>query len=148
MNQKMKILKEIAQIADGDDFYNQAKVFGETASKAFDSGTRRQMKNLENISNSSLKVTDVLDYIKKQIAKAEKPKTWWVDNFGVKLKDFIEEDLRTLRGRVCSILEGVEEDSAEGQRIYLNLIREFVHQLVVHYEYCLANGGESSGGGE
>lgn len=146
MNQQMKILKEIARIADGDDFYNQAKAFGKTASKAFDSGTRRQMKNLENISNSSLKVTDVLDYVKKQVAKAEKPKTWWVDDFGIKLKDFIENDLRDFRGRVCAILEGVEEDSAEGQRIYLNLIREFVRQLVVHYEYCLANGGEPHGG--
>ena len=148
MNQQMKILKEIARIADGDDFYNQAKVLGETASKAFDSGMRRQMKNLENISNSSLKVTDVIDYIKKQVAKAEKPKTWWVNNFGIELKDFIEKDLRILRRGVCDILEGVEEDSAEGQRIYLNLIREFVHQLVVHYEYRLASGGEPNGGGE
>ena len=145
MNQQMKILKEIAQVADRDSFYNQAKKFGKTASEAFDSTQRRQMRNLENIVNASLKMTDVINYIKKQTAKAEKPKTWWTDNFGIELKNFIEKDIRTLREQVCKNLKGVKEDSMEGQRIYLSLIREFVCQLVVHYEYELADGGELDG---
>ena len=35
MNQQMKIRKEIAWIADGHDFYNQAKALGETAARVF-----------------------------------------------------------------------------------------------------------------
>ena len=145
MNQRMKILKEIARIADSDDFHKQARKLGEVAAKAFDSRHRNQMMNLENIVNSTLKVTDVLDYIKKQIARAKKNQTWRKDNFGDRLKDEIEERLREARNEVCQILEGVGENSFEEQRIYLNFIREFVSQLVVHYEYQVTVGGERDG---
>lgn len=142
MNQQMKILKEVAQIADRDEFYNKAKEFGKVASQAFGSNHRNQLTGLENIANSSLKVTDVLDYIKKQVARADKNKTWRKDDFGARLKRYIEQSLRKRREKVCQILEGVEETSVDGQRIYLNLIREFVRQLVVHYEYQVTIGDE------
>lgn len=142
MNQQMKILKEIAQTAGRDDFYNLAKELGEIASGAFGPSHRSQMTNLENIANSTLKVTDVLDYIKKRVARSERNKRWQKDNFGPRLKDYIEENLCDRRQEICTILEGVDENSVEGQRIYLNLIREFVSQLVVHYEYRTASGDE------
>ena len=139
MNQQMKILKEIAQIADSDDFFRRAKQLGEIASRTFRPRHRSQMTNLENIANSTLKVTDVLDYIKKQVARAE---MWRRDNFGTELKKYIEQSLRKRREEICSRIEGVEENSVEGQRIYLNLIREFVRQLVVHCEYRVTIGDE------
>ena len=144
MNQGMKIIKEIAQVADRDDFYARAKNLGEIASKAFGERHRSQMTSLENIANSTLKVTDVLDFIKKQFAKAKRNEGWRKDDFGIKLKKDIEQSLRKRREEICHVLEGVEEESIEGQRIYLSLIREFVRQLVVHYEY-LSRGGESDG---
>ncbi len=138
MNQQMKILKEIAQVADNDDFYNRAKRLGEIASRAFDGSRHRsQLTNLENIANSTLKVTDVLDYIKKQIARLD---MWRKDNFGDKLKKYIEQSLRKRREEICGRLK-IEENSSEGQKIYLNLIREFVRQLVVHYEYRVTVSG-------
>ena len=140
MNQRMKILKEIAQVADNNGFCNRAKELGEIASQAFGQGHRSQLTNLENIANSSLKVTDVLDYIKKQVAKAEKAKTWHQDGFGTRLKTYIEQSLCKQREDICGRLEGIEDSSVDGQRIYLNLIREFVSQLVVHYEYRVTIG--------
>ena len=145
MNQQMKILKEIAQVADLDSFGNKAKELGEVASGAFGSRHRNQMTNLESIANSTLKVTDVLDYIKKQVARANKNETWRKNNFGELVKEYIEENLRTQRGEICGKLEGIEETSLDGQRIYLDLIREFVRQLVVHYEYRVTIGGERDG---
>ena len=145
MNQQMKILREVAQIVDTNDFYNRAKEFGEKASDAFGSRHRNQMTNLENIANSTLKVTDVLDYIKKQVARSNKNETWRKHNFGKRVKEHIEQNLCTQRRDICRELEGIEETSLEGQRIYLNLIREFVRQLVVHYEYWVATGGECDG---
>ena len=103
------------------------------------------MTNLENIANSTLKVTDVLDYIKKQVAKSEKNKMWQKDNFGPKVKEHIEQNLCAQRRAICERLEGIEEKSLDGQRIYLDLIREFVRQLVVHYEYQATIGGEHDG---
>lgn len=142
MNQQMKILKEIALVADHDDFHNRAKKFGEVASTAFGSQHRSQMTNLENIANSTLKVTDVLDYIKKQVARSDNDKMWLKDRFGMELKNYIEQSLHALRGKICKKLDSVEENTSEGQRIYLNLTREFVSQLVVHYEYQVTVGGE------
>jgi len=145
MNQGMKIIKEVAQVADRNDFYARAKKLGEIASRAFGERHRSQMTSLENIANSTLKVTDVLDFIKKQFAKSERNEDWRKEDFGNKLKRYIEQNLRKRREEICHILEGIEEESVEGQRIYLNLIREFVRQLVVHYEY-LSSGGEPDGG--
>ena len=140
MNQRMKILKGIAEVADRDDFYAKAKELGETASMAFGEKHRSQMTSLENIANSTLKVTDVLDFIKKQFAKSDANTRWRKDDFGVELKRYIEQSLRARRREICRSLEGVEETSIEGQRIYLNLIREFVRQLVIHYEYRTSGG--------
>lgn len=145
MNQQMKILKEIALVTDRDDFYNRAKELGEAASQAFDSRHRSQMTKLENIANSTLKVTDVLDYIKKQVAREEQDKMWRKNDFGERLKKCIEKSLLTRRREICGKLGSVEENSSEGQRIYLNLIREFVSQLVVHYEYQVTVGGKRDG---
>lgn len=142
MNQQMKILKEIAQVTDRDDFYNRAKELGEAASQAFGPSHRSQMTNLENIANSTLKVTDVLDYIKKQVARADQGKMWRKDNFGIELKNCIEQSLCARRREICGKLESVEENSSEGQHIYLSLIRAFVSQLVVHYEYQVTVGGK------
>ncbi len=144
MNQGMKIIKEIVQVADRDDFYTRAKILGETASRAFGERHRSQMTSLENIANSTLKVTDVLDFIKKQFAKSKANEGWRKEDFGIELKKYIEQSLRKRREEICFDLEGVEEESVEGQRIYLNLIREFVRQLVIHYEYR-TSGGEPDG---
>lgn len=145
MNQRMKIVKEVAQVADRDDFYARAEKLGEIASRAFGERHRSQMTSLENIANSTLKVTDVLDFIKKQYAKSDRNKRWKQEDFGIELKKYIEQSLRKRREEICHVLEGVEEESIEGQRIYLSLIREFVRQLVIHYEYR-TSGGESDGG--
>ena len=145
MNQQMKILKEIAQVTDRDDFYNRTKELGEVASQAFGSRHRSQMTNLENIANSTLKVTDVLDYIKKQVARDDRHQTWRKNKFGERLKDYIEQSLRSQRREICGKLGSVEENSSEGQRIYLSLIRAFVSQLVVHYEYQVTVGGKRDG---
>ena len=76
MNQGMKIIKEVAQVADRDDFYGKAETLGEIASRAFGESHRSQMTSLENIANSTLKVTDVLDFIKKQFAKSKPNEDW------------------------------------------------------------------------
>lgn len=140
----MKILKEIAEVADGGAFYAKAKELGETASRAFGKRHRSQMTSLENIANSTLKVTDVLDFIKKQFAKSDANTDWRKDDFGIELKRYIEQSLRKRREEICArledVLEDVQETSIEGQRIYLNLIREFVRQLVIHYEYRTSGG--------
>lgn len=147
MRKRTKVLKEIAQAVDHGDFSKKAEKLGEAASEAFGQHHRNQMTSLENIANSTLKVTDVLDYVKKQVAKADPGKTWRKDHggsfFGECLKTYIEKDLGEQRDRICTQLE-VKEDPSERQRIHLELTREFVRRIVVHYEYRVTIEGRTS----
>ena len=131
MNQKMKILKEIGNRADR--FNEFAKKLGKHAAEAFGSKHKAQMKNLENIANSALKVSDVLNYIKRQTGKAKKNTQWKKDNFGSDLLDQIETKLKKDRDLISKKLKITSDEIMLD--IYLNLIREFIKQLVIHYEY-------------
>lgn len=132
---EMKVIKEVS--LKSDQFYNKAKELGEIAAKAIGSGHKAQMKNLENITLSSLKVSDVLDYIKKQVSRFD---NWNSNNFGNRLKETIENSILQDRDEICSNLD-IDKSSADAQHIYLTLIREFISQITVHYEYTLTEEG-------
>ncbi|HLC15650.1 MAG TPA: hypothetical protein VJL89_05435, partial [Thermodesulfovibrionia bacterium] len=79
---------------------------------------------------------DVLDYIKRQTGRDEK---WKKEEFGKELLEKLEKELQKKRDQICNNLGVTKEiDKLE---VYLLLIREFIKQIVVHYEYEL---GESS----
>lgn len=128
-----------------DTFYKDAEHFGAWASEAFGSRSRSQLTSLENIANSTRKVSDVKDYIKKQTARREP----WQNRsgqgmFGKTLLKFIEDDLEGKAQTVCNSIEAETKTGAselEKQQTHLALIREFVRQVVAHYEYSTLQGG-------
>lgn len=137
MNREMEIIRAVAVKADS--FYEQAREMAEGALRAVrGSRGKSQMKNLENIANSTLKVSDVFDYIKKQVARYDE---WQSNNFGVGLLRFLQENLRRDTDNLIAGLEWTP-DEIEKQKIYLLLIREFVRQMVIHYEYGQVISGE------
>jgi len=130
---RMKMMHHVA--AEADRFYPRAEELGQLAADALTSRRRAQMTNLESIANSALRVSDVLDYIKIRTARSEKGKDWRKGRLGEKLLEFIGQTLKTEHhNRACLALD-ISQDSAEGQQVYLHLIRAFVHQLVAQYEY-------------
>lgn len=136
--QRMKLMREIAVRAD--QFYNDAEQLGNAAAKSLTARRRSQMNGLENVANSTLKVSDILDYIKTRTARSDKGKDWQKDDFGKSLLTFIENTLRnSYRRDICGVLS-LDENSPEAQQVYLYLIRAFVHQLVAHYEFVSAGG--------
>jgi hypothetical protein len=97
---------------------------------------------LENIAETTQKVSDVLDYIKRQTARQggwqKEVKEYNGKRFGEILKEYIEQDLEKICDTVCGrigIGRITDEDMHDHQQIYLQLIRQLVRQLVVHYEY-------------
>jgi hypothetical protein len=128
------------------DFYPMSQKLGELAAKTFsqenDKGRdrqRAQMTGLENIAETTQKWTDVLDYIKKQMAR---PRGWTKiydgESFGESLKNYIEVELSKSVTRICNRVQiGDEsyEDKQDRQQVYLYLIRDFIRQVVVQYEY-------------
>jgi len=170
MNQDMKIIREIN--LEAERFYDEAQALGNHAYQAFKDGHRAQLTGLENVAESSLKTSDILDYIKKQISRSDPGKYWRAESkddppidesqkgFGERLKT----DLEALSERVDIVCKNVDivtkvdkgkskqdqelerakwkADRWKRQDIHVRLIREFIRQLVVQYEYRAGEGGE------
>ncbi len=130
---RMKIRKEVAIRADL--FREKTKELGEAAANAFSDKHRAQLSGLENIANSALKISDVLDYIKRQTGKSKPGKGWKAGEFGKRSLEFIEGKLRKERDNVCKKLNIIAD--AGKLEVYLMLIREFVKQIVIHYEFTV-----------
>jgi len=141
---RMQILQKVA--FEADNFYDEVKTLGEKASVALSSRKRSQITNLQGITNSTLKVSDVLDYIKTQTARdarqkdAHKKLGWHRENFGIILLQFVEEG--TLFQKKKYIYSDLEmnsdlklDKSIDGQEIYLLLIRAAMRQLAAQYEF-------------
>ena len=171
MNNDMKIIREIN--LEAERFYDKAQALGNHAYQAFKDKRRAQLTGLESIAESSLKTSDILDYIKKQIARSEPGKDWRAEGkedpvtnesqqgFGERLKTYLEQNLSDRLNIVCSnvgIVTKVEKgkskqdseieraklktDRWKRQEIHVRLIREFIRQMVVQYEYRAGEGGE------
>lgn len=170
MNQDMKIIREINLEAEYS--YEKAQTLGNHAYKAFKDKRRAQLTGLENIAESSLKTSDIYDYIKKQIARSDAGKDWRTESsndlledevprgFGERLKAYLEELSKRVDvvcknvGIVTEVGKGKskqdlelerarwKEDRLKRQDIHMRLMREFIRQLVVQYEYRAGEGGE------
>lgn len=145
MNRRTMIILRVNEDAEG--FYATSQELGELAAKTFSQERgkdrerhRSQMTGLGNIAETTLKWTDVLDYIKKQMAR-QPGWTKVYDNgksFGERLKNYIEEELPKSVTRICNrvhIGDESDDDKRDRQQVYLYLIRQLVRQLVVQYEY-------------
>jgi len=142
VNQAMKIKREVS--IQAEDFYEDAKGLGDHAASALKANHRSQMSELENIAESALKTSDILDYVKKQTARFP----YWrqgyppyknpEEAFGERLKNYLEQDLAHKRVGICKRLGNGDKTDAEKQErriIYLLLMRQFIRQMAVQYEY-------------
>jgi len=126
--QRLKLMREVA--VQADQFYEDAQHFGRTAVQS--DLKKHQLKNLESIADTALKVSDVLDHIKTQTGKH---KEWRQRNFGSDLLNYIHHQLMSRRNQVCGALN-IPTDRLEAQTVYLYLIRAFLRQLIAQYEYA------------
>ena len=151
MNKRTMIMLRVNEQAEL--FYEKSQELGILAAQSFGGERgkepqqqrhRAQMTSLENIAETTLKATDVLDYIKKQIARQAE---WRNKGFGENLKSYIEKNLKADVATICAsvgIDNKTEEDRRERQQIYLLLIRQFIRQIVVQYEYRVSQSERAS----
>jgi hypothetical protein len=138
---QVKIIREVN--IQAEEFYKDAVDLGIHAAYALKVNHRSQMTGLENIAESAFKYTDIFDYIKRQTARY----SYWQQGpererpgeaFGERLLNYLEKDLSNRRDNVCKrlkIYDMTDEDKQLRRRLYLLLIRQFVRQMVVQYEY-------------
>ena len=146
MTKRMELIIRVNREAGSEEFYKKSQDLGLLAVQCFREEQERhrsQMTGLENIAETTLKVTDVLDYIKKQTAHQRDPQGWKKkvgangELFGQVLKEDIETGLGPFIDKVCEdfINSTTDEGKQERQEVHLLLIRQLVRQLVVRYEY-------------
>ena len=148
MKKRIELIIRVNKEAGSEEFYQKSQNLGMLAAQSFreelgrerQQRHRAQMTGLENIAETTLKVTDVLDYVKKQTARQ---KGWQKEvgankeRFGESLKKCIESELTTFVNNVCTgfIDSTTNEGKQDRQEAYLELVRQFIRQLVVRYEY-------------
>lgn len=150
-NYQLKRIREISNQADV--IYENAVKLGKHAFHAFGGRAehRAQMTGLESIANSTYKVSDVYDYVKKQTARHDQ---WQKtdaksgspnESFGLRLLNLLQGELATKAVAIAKRLEvsgTTDEDKQERRHLHLLLIREFIRQMVVEYEFApIANNG-------
>lgn len=140
MKRRMEIAKIVALKVDS--FYNDTVDLVRNAQGATKKMKKSQFEKLRGVSESATKVSDVLNYIKRQAARNS---DWVQDGFADTLLDKIGKKLRKDVEEVCSQLSGSPADEAEKQQIHLMLIREYIDQVVAH---CLYPGPEVKAGGQ
>ncbi|MBE3567000.1 MAG: hypothetical protein IMW90_14870 [Thermogemmatispora sp.] len=145
---EIQIVIAVSKEADRPDFYELAERLGYHAAVVLKKDHRSQMTGLEAIVNGTLKRSDVLDYVKKQIGRLTM-KEWRLPcsddqldpqtGFGERLLRVLEQDLAARADRVCQELgigEKTEEDRQLRRRVHLSLMRQFIHSMVAYYEFC------------
>src|SRR2546421_9216723 len=134
----MKIIREVNIHAEA--FYEEAKKLGDHAADTFGEKHRAQITGRENIAESAFKTSDIFDYIKRQTARQAH---WRKDDFGKKLIDKLEKELasrqKTISGGL-NISEKTDQGRQERRRIHLLLIRQFIRQMAVEYEFQVSFG--------
>src|SRR6266487_6404153 len=136
LNKRMKIILRVNEQAER--FYDKSEELGTLAAFSFreERGRERQqrhraqMTGLENIAETALKFTDVLDYIKKQIARQPGWKNEYQgQRFGESLKTYIEGHIKEQADHIYAevrINTSTDEGKREHQHIYLQLIRQLI----------------------
>jgi hypothetical protein len=147
MKKHLELLLRVNKQAGSEAFYQKSQELGILAAQSFrevrgaeKQRHRSQMTGLEHIAETTMKVTDVLDYIKKQTARQEgwkKEVGEKKERFGECLKTYIESGLEPYIQTVCQgfINATTNDGKYERQEVYLHLIRQCIRQLVVRYEY-------------
>ncbi|GEM_PF-803462 len=151
-----------------ENFYEDAVQLGDHAAYVLKARHRSQLTGLENLAESAWKVSDVLDYVKRQTARFIYQRQTWPQEaqnqaggtdrdasatlgFGERLLSYLEKNLEKRCDEICRRLE-IKADSDEGRkqrrRVHLLLIRQFIRQMVIEYEFRVSFETENAKKGE
>ena len=102
-----------------------------------------QIRNLENIAYSTDRLSDIYDFLKKQMGRSGKlGEQWRHDGVGQELLS----TLMGLRKSASTIVKGVPQEYSQGvgedteRQVHLMLCREYLKHVAAHYLYTGAIG--------
>lgn len=100
---------------------------------------KTQVRKLENLAYSTDKVSDITDWLKRQIGRSAHKERWRYDQVGLMVLD----KLTALRRRAESIVKELRQnqdlnaviDDDLPRRVHLDLCREYVKHLAAEFLY-------------
>ncbi len=134
----------LLRVAVARDVSRVSDEMGDRVSKIADGMVRvefdnTQVRSLENLAYGTDKISDITDWIKRQIGRAAKDKPWCRDNVGQDLLTTLVS-LRSKADRIAAELgkepflaEAVDDDLP--RRIHLDLCRELIRHLTAEFLY-------------
>lgn len=134
MHRALEIRRKVA--VRSDQFASKAEEFGALAAQVI-TGTsgRSQLTGLEAIARSTLKIADILDYIKLRTGRQ---KSWQDDDFGRQLLSYLQDEIKLKP----NIAMQPPLNSDEQHQVILLLMREFIRQVTAHYEFARMGMGD------
>ena len=129
---RLALRRELAR--ESDRFYRQAEDMGRDLALA--KLEKAQIHSLETIAYSTDKLSDIWDFVKKQVGRHGQ---WRHDSVGVRLLS----DLRSLDAVASQVVRRLKEQGRSvtpdtTRQVHLALCREYVRHIAAQFEY----GGE------
>lgn len=127
--------------AFSDAYYHDSKKLGEIAWQAFQGNSNSQLRGLENIANSTIRSSDILDYIKIQTGRSRPTTKWRHKAFGETLIEKMENQLPSDAQVVLDFVKGEVKDHQlvedDLRRIHIILCRELIKHTIANYLYSI-----------
>jgi len=131
---RVAIKRTVAQASDA--LFEKAQGPAEKLRRAgLDTG---QIRNLENIAYSTDRLSDIYDFLKKQMGRpGDLGKKWRYQGVGQELLDTLiglrKQARDTVKGVPQEYAQGVDEDTE--RQVHLMLCREYLKHIAAHYLY-------------
>ena len=94
-----------------------------------------QVRSLENIAFTTLKISDILDFLKRQVGRDTRKANWARENIGMQLIKELE-NLRSPANEVANSLSADASPAVAGdlpRQVHLELCREYIKHLSAEY---------------
>jgi hypothetical protein len=133
---RLAVRREVAKASD--ELSQDVKAPAESLAKAPKLDTT-QVRKLENLAYSTDKVSDITDFLKRQIGRSAHKERWRYDQVGLMVLD----KLTGLRRRADSIVKGLLASQDLGsavdddlpRQVHLALCREYIKHLTAEFLY-------------
>lgn len=134
---RQAVRRKVAQVSEALALASDVKAPAESLANAKLDTT--QVRKLENLAYSTDKVSDITDWLKRQIGRSNEGERWRYDQAGLMVLDALSA-LRRQAESIVKDLRSSERYSAAidddlPRRVHLELCREYVKHLVAEFLY-------------
>jgi len=95
---------------------------------------KAQVRGLENLANTTGKISEITDWLKIHIGRDTKREKWSFNGIGHELLSALE-NLRTDAKQITKTLSQYVLDEDFERQVHLQLCREFLQHISAHFEY-------------